>query len=555
VSAALAAAVLLLALIVGSATASESQGALRDPYVAPRLGTPATVIRFSVTFQGHGDRSGAHVDVVIDGAAHAMAPALDVQLLDGVRFRFSATLAAGTHRIGFSGDDGTDHDTTAAGTVTIDAGPGSGPGTGGGTGPGGQPGGSAGPPAATPTPPPATPTPAPATQKPSPTPAPTAVPTAPAANSPTPTPGGGGEPSDTGSSPGTPTGGAEATSPDAPGAADHTSGPGGGPATGGSPAGAPPTAGREYDSAGAFVVSYPTPSPIGLALGLTGMPEAGGGGSGGSGGSGPTGSRLDDRTLGLLTGNGGDIPPETRMLVAAISTTTVTTAAAVYFLFGKRRRDGEPPESDEVLSANAGRLSTTPAAALVPVDGPGSGARNADEAAIPRWRRPSLIEARKTDPRYSATATHERQSFNHGGDPATAGTERRKIRYRAVSLLDAPDPLRSSAIGDLDEGDEVQLLQRSGGYWLVLCPDGSQGWVHRMTLGDAVEYDGGSSAFNNARRSFTPRVGDAAGASGETAEPEAAGTTASTDADRSIAEDGTDLLSAYIANRHAQFEG
>ena len=191
----------------------------------------------------------------------------------------------------------------------------------------------------------------------------------------------------------------------------------------------------------------------------------------------------------------------------------------------------------------------------MPVDGPGSGARNADEAGIPRWRRPSLIEARKTDPRYSATATHERQSFNHGGDPATAGTERRKIRYRAVSLLDAPDPLRSSAIGDLDEGDEVQLLQRSGAYWLVLCPDGTQGWVHRMTLGDVVEYDGGSSAFNNARRSFTPRIGDAASASDETAEPEAGGTTAPTEADRSIAEDGTDLLSAYIANRHAQFEG
>jgi len=85
VSAALAAAVLLLALIVGSATASESHGALRDSYVAPRLGTPATVIRFSVTFQGHGDRSDARVDVVIDGAAHAMAPAVDVPLLGFLR--------------------------------------------------------------------------------------------------------------------------------------------------------------------------------------------------------------------------------------------------------------------------------------------------------------------------------------------------------------------------------------------------------------------------------------------------------------------------------------
>jgi hypothetical protein len=80
-----------------------------------------------------------------------------------------------------------------------------------------------------------------------------------------------------------------------------------------------------------------------------------------------------------------------------------------------------------------------------------------------------------------------------------------------------------------------------------------------MTLGDVVEYDGGSSAFNTARRSFTPRVGDAgtasaagdAASSGDPAAPDAA--TAATEADRSIAEDGTDLLSAYIARRHASF--
>jgi hypothetical protein len=570
VFAALAAAALLLALIAGSVAASDSHGALRDSYVAPRHGTPATVIRFSVTFQGQGDRSDAQVDVLVDGVAHAMARSSDVAMLGGVRFRFSTTLDVGTHRISFSGDDGTSRDAMPAGSVTIEADSGGAtptPGGGGGTNPGGQPGGTATPaptptptppPAPTPTPPPAptpTPTPRPTSTAPvpTPTPVPTADPTDPAGHGATPTPGSGGEGSSdgSGSSPVTPTGGAQATSSDAPGAADHTSGPGGGPATGGSPAGAPPTAGREYDSADAFVVSYPTSSPIGLARGLTGMPEADGGGAGGSGGSGPTGGRLDDRTLSLLTGNGGDIPPATRMLVAAISTTTAATAAAAFFMFGKRRRDGEPPEPDDVLAARAGRFSTTPASSLVPVDAPGSGARNADEAAIPRWRRPSLIEARKADPRYSATATHDRQSFNHGGDPATAGTERRKIRYRAVSLLDAPDPLRSAEIGDLDEGDEVQLLEKSGGYWLVLCPDGTRGWVHRMTLGDVVEYDGGSSAFNTARRSFAPRIDAGETPGGEPVD--AGGTSAAVPVDRSIAEDGTDLLSAYIARRHATF--
>lgn len=571
VFAALAAAVLLLALIAGSVAAAVSPGALRDSYVAPRHGTPATVIRFSVTFQGHGDRADAHVDLLIDGVGHAMAPSTDVVLLQGVRFRSSLPLPVGTHTVAFSGDDGQTHDTLAAGFVTIEAGPSPDPGTGGGgggTNPGGQPGPTTTPPAATPTPPPAptpmptAPAPPPApTPKPEPTAAPTADPTAPVAPGATPTPGGGGSSDGAGPTPGSSTGGAQATSSDSPGAADQTSGPGGGPATGGSPAGAPPTAGREYDSAGA-IASSPTPSPIGLALGLTGKPGADGGGSGGSGGSGPTGVGLDDRTLSLLTGNGGDIPPATRMLVAAITTTTATTVAAAFFMFGKRRRDGEPPEPDDVLAAKAARLSDRPASSLVPVDAPGAG-RSADEAAIPRWRRPSLIEARKADPRYADTTTHDHMSFNHGGDPATAGTERRKIRYRAVSLLDAPDPLRSAAIGDLDEGDEVQLLQRSGGYWLVLCPDGTQGWVHRMTLGDVVEYEGGSSTFSNARKSFASRSPDA-GAGGTVdggpGAPAASGsasgsgeTTAFAEVDRSIAEDGTDLLSAYIARRHATF--
>jgi hypothetical protein len=557
VSAALAAAVLLLAIVAGSATASESHGALRDPSVAPRHGTPATVIRFSVTFQGHGLRSDAHVSVLIDGVPSAMALALDLIVANGDPYRLSTTLPVGTHTIRFRGADGSGTVSISAGQVEIDAGSSGGPigGGGGGNNPGATPSEPPAPPTATPPAPTATPAPS---EKPAPTPTP-----APAA--PTPTPRADGGSSDgAGPTPSPATGGAQATSPDASGAADHTSGPGGGPAPGGSPADAPPTAGREYDSAGAIAVLSPTSTPEGLALGLTGTPDAGGGGSGGTGGAGDPGGRLDDRALGLLTGDGTGIPPATRMLVAAISTTTTATAVAAFFLFGKRRRDGEPPAPDEVLAANAGRLATTPASSLVPGTDPGSGVRSADEAGIPRWRRPSLIEARKTDPRYAATATHDRMSFNHGGDPGTAGTERRKIRYRAVSLLDAPDPLRSAAIGDLDEGDEVQLLEKSGGYWLVLCPDGSRGWVHRMTLGDVVEYEGGSGAFNAARRSFTPRISDAGNdrtddtddgsdGSGPGAAGGAGGTAPSTqrEDDRSYAEDGTDLLTSYLKSRRA----
>jgi hypothetical protein len=75
-------------------------------------------------------------------------------------------------------------------------------------------------------------------------------------------------------------------------------------------------------------------------------------------------------------------------------------------------------------------------------------------------------------------------SFETTGAAPIGNYERRRIGYRLVRLLDSPDELRSQEIGILDQGDEVQLLERHGAYWLVLCPDGKQGWVHRMVLAD-----------------------------------------------------------------------
>jgi hypothetical protein len=67
-----------------------------------------------------------------------------------------------------------------------------------------------------------------------------------------------------------------------------------------------------------------------------------------------------------------------------------------------------------------------------------------------------------------------------------------------VQLLDTPDEFRGAEIGTLAQGDEVQLLERSGTYWRVLCPDGLQGWLHRMTLGDVV----GGPAAPSARETW-----------------------------------------------------
>ena len=35
-----------------------------------------------------------------------------------------------------------------------------------------------------------------------------------------------------------------------------------------------------------------------------------------------------------------------------------------------------------------------------------------------------------------------------------------------------------------------ELLEKYGAYWLVLSPDGQQGWLHKMVLGDIVDADG-----------------------------------------------------------------
>ena len=104
---------------------------------------------------------------------------------------------------------------------------------------------------------------------------------------------------------------------------------------------------------------------------------------------------------------------------------------------------------------------------------------------LPRWRRPSLMEARKQDPTRTVT-TGVRLTFDGDVGSAISGMERRLIRYRLVSLLSDPDEIRGKEIGVLDEGDEVVLLEKRGTYWRVLCPDGREGWLHKMTLGDVV---------------------------------------------------------------------
>ena len=182
-----------------------------------------------------------------------------------------------------------------------------------------------------------------------------------------------------------------------------------------------------------------------------------------------------------------------------MTTTGAVTAAMAFGLFGRRRRDDDDP-SDDVLAAAAARglevaaggprrrrcRGTMNGGAAMPS---GDIAAADLEALMPRWRRPSLIQARKADPIRDDTPA-PRLTFDQGLVGPLDGRERRVIRYRVVRLLDSPDELRGAEIGYLDQGDEVQLLEKYGAYWLVLCPDGRQGWIHKMTLGETDREEG-----------------------------------------------------------------
>jgi len=248
----------------------------------------------------------------------------------------------------------------------------------------------------------------------------------------------------------------------------------------------------------------------GGSAGIGTTPGAGSGDlSGGPAGSGRSG---DAATAGAGWGSlvnalrllGIDQPPSITAWPMLVGTTGAVTMAFAFAIFGKKRRDEQPPSPDEVLKAGAARGDDGMPRAVVAagtIRAPAGPTVLDAEAGMPRWRRPSLLQARKADPaRYVATVP--RMSFEHAAagtavSAAAAGdSEQRVIRYRLVRLLDAPDELRSAEIGQLDQGDEVRLLERSGSYWLVLCPDGRQGWLHKMTLGEPVG-DSVASPFGN----------------------------------------------------------
>jgi hypothetical protein len=440
--AALWAAFLLTLGLVLPVLAGDGPTKLDNPNVSPHSGSPTTTIEFSVRYRNRTGSPPDKVVVLIDGVAHAMTAESGTDWKTGVQLHWSTRLPAGTHTVTFEASEaGKFTNSVGAGTITITA------------------------------PPPPTPKPTTAPPPtPKATPKPTAVPAAASEATPSPTPGGAyGGTSSGDAGPADPSNGGRNGSSDGSG----TGTAGGSTDTGSANGSTGGPGGSADDQPGAFAHG----SEAGAAAAEAGVGSAAVGSRGP--GWGALASALD--VLGVHQS------PSITFLPLLVSTSGGAAMAFAFAIFGKKRRDGQPPAPDEVLHANAARgLGQVPGGEVAGVvRTPSAGLPVDVEAGMPRWRRPSLLEARKADPtRYVASPTT--MSFASGAIGANDARERRVIRYRVVRLLDAPDELRSVDIGQLDQGDEVQLLERSGAYWLVLCPDGRQGWLHKMTLGDIV---------------------------------------------------------------------
>ena len=517
-----------LAALAGPAGATSGSTALSSPAVSLVTGTPSTPITFSVVWTNHQSSSADWVRVAIDGVEHDMTPTTGVAK-DGITYVSVLMLGTGAHGVVFSSSGRGKFEGSISGpTVTIVA-----PAP---TAPPPTPRPTATPqPTSTPTPrPTASPTPRPTpTQTPSPTPAPTPHPTptpAPTATpkpaatvAPTPTPRPTATSGSTLPAAGGPTGGTTGSAGNG-GGSGSTLGPGG--SAGGSPASAGGSASSGSGSAGS-------------TAGGSGQPGSDQAGSGSAASGQTSGQPGSDQTAMAGVPFAGRVPPGdpldpgaaeaaaatnlttapdvlhapdaaiagdgsqataaagipgltghdplgglSRLTSLATLASTTTTLALAFLVFGRKRRDEAPTDSDANLAAAAASPYAMLGAELAPafpgVD-PGTGGTDVN---LPRWRRPSLLAARKSDPIRNG-GDHVALTFNMHDVPSSGG-ERHVIRYQLVRLLDRPDELLGQAIDSLDEGDEVEILEQRGTYRRVLTPDGRQGWIHRMTIGDIV---------------------------------------------------------------------
>ncbi|TME09664.1 MAG: hypothetical protein E6I65_10755 [Chloroflexi bacterium] len=151
---------------------------------------------------------------------------------------------------------------------------------------------------------------------------------------------------------------------------------------------------------------------------------------------------------------------------------------------GRRPRARAPVEQTAAmhatLAAAAATQRTADSTAVDAMAPPLSSKEGDPEANMPRWRRPSLLEARRSDPTRQAPVYRLPMRFS---DDRTNHSDLRIVRYAVVPVLDRPDEVLGFKLTDLEMGDEVLAVGASGAFVEVTCPSGEHGWVHRTTLG------------------------------------------------------------------------
>jgi hypothetical protein len=203
-------------------------------------------------------------------------------------------------------------------------------------------------------------------------------------------------------------------------------------------------------------------------------------------------------------------------LVAGLGTTPaiaggIVAAGAIGLLgvFRRPKHRSDPVAEIEAMLA-ADPLERKPAAApqvlsvtattRVDAMAPQADENHDPEAGMPRWRRPSLLEARRSDPLRTDSTARTPMRFGEG---AGAMGDVRVVRYAVVPVLDRPDEVLGLRLSDLGSGDEVRVVGASGAFLEVLCPNGDQGFVHRTTLGAA-----GSAGIVDGMRQPMPQEAD-----------------------------------------------
>ena len=477
VGAMVGAGLLCLALVLPALGAAVGPTKLENPSVDPRTGTTATAITFSVTYRSVKGSAPGYVRVVVGSTTFPMS-ATGSDWKQGVVFTVQTTLPVGTASVRFEAKDTEKFvDTAEGGSVTI-----------------GQPD-----PTPTPTPDPTpTPTPTP-TRRPAPTPTPTSGgggSTGTGSGGGNDSAGGSGSASTSGSGTGaTGAGGTSITGGDSNTGGDSATGPRrpneDGPGEAGSERG--PTGGSSGTSSGGPGAIVGLGGGTGVRTGSdghSGTPWSDGGLVGGAAGAvsgtdsttngrAGSGSRFVPSYRGPFNGGlaalglqgPGHIPTTPAVLV---STVAVSTWMA-FMLFNKKRRDEQAPAPDEVLHAHAANgTGIAPDSDLADFPDP--------EDNMPRWRRPSLLVARKADPIRDPAPVRPAMAFPRQASGIPDDVERRQVRYTVAALLDRPDELRSAQIGEVAAGDELQVEGRSGTFCRIICPDGRQGWIHRTAL-------------------------------------------------------------------------